>query len=96
MLGNTYSVSSFRDNLRVGADASFDWLINKNRKLFKFEYVGLLKPLVSFSESPEVGRRQGERIMNSISQAKFCPNRIPQPIFFPNTGHTPMFSYVSV
>lgn len=54
-----YSVSSFRDNLRGGADASFDWLINKNRKLFKFEYVGLLKPLVSFSESPEVEREEG-------------------------------------
>lgn len=88
-------MSSFRDNLRGGADASFDWLINKNRKLFKFEYVGLLKPLVSFSESPEVEREEWG-IMNPISQAKFCPNRIPQPIFFPNTGHTPMFSYVSV
>ena len=55
----------------------FDWPINKNRKLFRFVYVGSLKLLLSFSENPEVCMWEND----PISQANFCPILIPQVIF---------------
>lgn len=59
LLSNTYAVSSCRDKVR-DAGASFDWLKRIGNSS------SLPKPLLPFSEGPEVG-------VNLISQPKFCP-----------------------
>lgn len=59
LLSNRYAVSSCRDKVR-DAGASFDWLKRIGNSS------SLPKPLVPFSERPEVG-------VNLISQPKLCP-----------------------
>ena len=91
LLGNPCSVSSFRDKLRGGCDAGFDWLKNKNRKFFWIR-IRRLTETTRVKGSPWALRWGGGDnpiFRPNVAQIAFSSLHI-----FPNSSHTVTYMFL--